>query len=84
METCWVPAVNNLRSYGRWTFAEFTEAYQMESDFAQRVEAEFERMIAGMNLRHTNSEYPWADRIHTSINLVYNSSCFPNTRDCHD
>ena len=26
------------RSYGRWAFAEFTEVYQMEADFAKKVE----------------------------------------------
>jgi type III restriction enzyme len=26
METYWVPGVNNLGSYGRWDFAEFTES----------------------------------------------------------
>ena len=45
METYWVPAVNNLGSYGRWSFAEFTEVYQIEADFAARVEAEFNKMI---------------------------------------
>ena len=46
METCWVPGVNNLRQYGRWAFAEFTEVYQIESDFAARVASEFNKMIA--------------------------------------
>lgn len=45
METYWVPGVNNLGRYGRWTFAEFTEVYQIESDFKDRVEAEFNKMI---------------------------------------
>ena len=45
METYWVPGVNNLRKYGRWAFAEFTEVYQIEADFKARVEAEFNRMI---------------------------------------
>ncbi len=45
METYWVPGVNNLRSYGRWTFAEFTEIYEMEADFAAKVGSEFNRMI---------------------------------------
>ncbi len=45
METYWAPGVNNLKSYGRWAFAEFTEIYTIESDFAERVEAEFEKMI---------------------------------------
>ena len=45
METYWVPGVNNLGSYGRWAFAEFTEVYQIESDFKAKVEAEFNKMI---------------------------------------
>lgn len=45
IETYWVPGVNNDGEYGRWTFAEFTEAYQIESDFEAKVETEFNRMI---------------------------------------
>ena len=45
MEVYWVPGVNNLRQYGRWAFAEFTEVYQIQSDFKAKVEAEFNKMI---------------------------------------
>ncbi len=45
METYWVPGVNNDGEYGRWDFAEFTEAYQIESDFTAKVETEFNQMI---------------------------------------
>lgn len=45
MDVYWVPGVNNLKSYGRWTFAEFTEVYQIESDFEAKVESEFNKMI---------------------------------------
>ena len=45
MDTYWIPGVNNLRQYGRWAFAEFTEVYRIETDFEARVEAEFNRMI---------------------------------------
>ncbi|MBK6005936.1 DEAD/DEAH box helicase family protein [Ramlibacter ginsenosidimutans] len=45
MDTYWVPGVNHLGSYGRWAFAEFTEVWQMQSDFAKRVEADFNKMI---------------------------------------
>ena len=45
MEAYWVPGVNNLGTYGRWAFAEFTEVYQIEHDFAKKVEAEFCKMI---------------------------------------
>jgi type III restriction enzyme len=46
METYWVPGVNNLKSHGHWAFAEFTEVYQMESDFNAKIEAEFQQMIS--------------------------------------
>jgi len=45
METYWIPGVNNLGTYGRWAFAEFTEVYQIGADFEARVEAEFNKMI---------------------------------------
>lgn len=31
--------------FGRWAFAEFTEVYQIESDFKAKVESEFNKMI---------------------------------------
>jgi type III restriction enzyme len=45
METYWVPGVNNHGKYGRWAFAEFTEVYQIETEFNAKVEAEFNKMI---------------------------------------
>jgi type III restriction enzyme len=45
MDTYWVPGVNNNGQYGRWAFAEFTDAYQIQSDFAAKVESEFNEMI---------------------------------------
>ncbi len=45
MDVYWVPGVNNLKSYGRWAFAEFTEVYQIESDFEAKVKSEFNKMI---------------------------------------
>ena len=41
----WIPGVNNHGGYGRWAFAEFTEVYQIETDFETKVAAEFDRMI---------------------------------------
>ena len=43
--TYWIPGVNNNGQYGRWAFAEFTEVYQIESDFKAKVEKEFDNMI---------------------------------------
>ena len=45
METYWVPGVNRHGNYGRWDFAEFTDVYEIESDFEAKVEAEFNKMI---------------------------------------
>lgn len=45
METYWIPGVNNLKTYGRWAFAEFTDVYQIESDFEAKVKDEFNKMI---------------------------------------
>lgn len=45
METSWVPGVNNLKEYGRLSFAEFTEIYQIESDFKGKVEQSFGKLI---------------------------------------
>ncbi|MDP2825274.1 MAG: hypothetical protein Q8O52_21655 [Sulfuritalea sp.] len=45
METYWVPGVNNLKQYGRWAFAEFTDVFQMQIDFAEKVEAEFDKIV---------------------------------------
>ena len=45
METYWVPGVNNDGKLGRWAFAEFTDVYEMQTDFEAKVEAEFSKMI---------------------------------------
>ncbi len=46
IETSWVPGVNNLGTYGRWAFAEFTDVYLIQSDFAAAVERLFDRVAA--------------------------------------
>ena len=45
MDTYWIPGVNNLRSYGRWAFVEFKDVFEMQHDFAQKVEEEFNKMV---------------------------------------
>src|SRR5205085_8565296 len=49
METYWVPGVNNHGAYGRWAFAEFTDVYQITSDFEASVESEFNKMIGSVS-----------------------------------
>ena len=45
MEAYWIPGVNNHGTYGRWVFAEFTDVYEIESDFEAKVEEGFNAMI---------------------------------------
>jgi type III restriction enzyme len=45
MDSYWIPGVNNSKQHGRWAFAEFTEVYQIQSDFKAKVEQEFNKMI---------------------------------------
>ena len=52
MDTYWVPDVNHDGRYGRWAFAEFTEVYQIEADFAAKVEPEFQKMIDTVSVQH--------------------------------
>ena len=44
-EEYWVRGVNNDGRYGRWAFAEMTDVYEIESDFEERVESEFDSLI---------------------------------------
>ena len=45
MDTYWIPGVNNVGTYGRWAFAEFTDVYLIQSDFKAKLESEFNKMI---------------------------------------
>jgi type III restriction enzyme len=45
MRTYWIPGVNNLKEHGRWAFAEFTDIYAMQEDFAKVVATGFQAMI---------------------------------------
>jgi len=55
MDTYWVPGVNNLENHGRWAFAEFTDVFQIQDDFAKKVEAEFNKMIQSVTA-HAETE----------------------------
>lgn len=37
MRAYWVPGVNNLGRFGRWAFAEFTDAHEIDRQFAELV-----------------------------------------------
>jgi type III restriction enzyme len=53
MDTYWMPGVNNNGQYGRWAFSEFTDAYQIEADFQDRVEPKFNKMIESVTATAT-------------------------------
>lgn len=52
MEVYWVPGVNNYGKSGRWAFAEFTAVYEMQTDFEEKIEAEFNKMIEDVLKSH--------------------------------
>ena len=56
MDTYWVPGVNHIGTYGRWAFAEFTEVYQIESDFESKINNEFNKMIETAGPQPTNGK----------------------------
>lgn len=45
MRTYWVPGVNNLKTYGRWAFAEFTEVYGMDHELEKIITKGVDEMI---------------------------------------
>ena len=45
MDTYWIPGVNRLAEHGRWAFAEFRDIWQIETDFAAKIAAQFDEMI---------------------------------------
>jgi len=51
MDVYWVQGVNNNGEYGRWAFAEFTDAYQIQADFKAKVETEFNKMIDSVSVQ---------------------------------
>ena len=46
MDTYWVPGVNHLGSYGRWSFSEFGDIYEIGTDFEAKIKSDFDKMIA--------------------------------------
>lgn len=54
MLTHWVPGVNRLGTHGRWAFAEFTDVWQMQDDFAEKVQQAFDAMIEQHNKTETS------------------------------
>lgn len=43
-----LPGVNHLGTHGRWAFAEFTEAFQIQADFKATIDVNFNQLIERM------------------------------------
>ena len=56
MDTYWVPGVNNRGDWGRWAFAEFTDVWSMEIDFASKVEQHFNEMVDAAVQRSSSTQ----------------------------
>lgn len=48
MDAYWVPGVNRLGTFGRWAFVEFTDVWEMQTDFKAKVEEKFGTMVETM------------------------------------
>ena len=46
MLTHWVPGVNNLESFGRWDFVEFTDVWSIDADLREKVNQAVSTMLA--------------------------------------
>ncbi len=38
MRQQWIRGVNNLGAYGRWTFEEFTDVFEMQKEFSALID----------------------------------------------
>lgn len=47
METYWIPGVNNVGTFGRWAFAEFTDLFDIQAGFDRLVEQVYELQERG-------------------------------------
>jgi type III restriction enzyme len=43
MENLWVPGVNNLKTFGRWAFAEFRDAFAIQDEYGKLVQGLVQR-----------------------------------------
>lgn len=55
METYWIPAVNNLGTFGRWAFAELTQPYTFGIDMARQIEDSVNVMLGQAVFSDKNS-----------------------------
>ena len=66
MDRYWVPGVNRLGTYGRWAFAEFTDVYLLEADFAKKVEEGFGNLVSNVVTASNGADTAGAAVEHTA------------------
>ena len=49
MESRWVPAVNNLGTFGRWAFAEFRDVLELTGDLDRQIAIQVDHAIQCSN-----------------------------------
>ena len=49
IETYWIPAINHLKSFGRWAFLELTDPLEMETLFQQKIDQSAPLVAASQN-----------------------------------
>lgn len=54
MDVYWIPGINNSGKFGRWAFAEFTDVFEMQSDFTAELETKFNEIVQTAIENQTN------------------------------
>ena len=74
MATYWVPSVNALAEYGRWAFAEFTDAYDMEDGYDKLIKVAIVKSRVGATGRTMlDNLRPYIGVIHESPDFSQNT-----------
>jgi len=53
METYWIPGINNRGDFGRWSFVELTDVWEMEKDFATKLERQCAEKVSAASAGET-------------------------------
>jgi type III restriction enzyme len=46
MDAYWIPGVNNMKTYGRWAFAEFKDVWEMEPELSAKIQVQVSQMVS--------------------------------------
>lgn len=74
MATYWIPAVNALAEYGRWAFAEFTNADDMQDAYGRLVSAAITKSKVAESIAANPSVGTLADYLRPYIGRIHDSN----------